>query len=160
MIELPYSGKGQNRGKKRTHDACRIIGCDDDILQSELVQIERVPSQLRICAVKAFTASYELDKQRDGTLDNILRLCKQGLVLSSRWSSLGEKRAGRSTLTLGASEEVCTRCWERAAVDRERGAAFDIEARVHEWAERRRSRRGGYWQRSGWRVAGLRENNG
>jgi hypothetical protein len=152
--------KRDKTGGKRTHDACRIIGCDDDILQSELVQIERVPSQLWIGAVKAFAASYELDKQRDGTLDDTLRLCKQGLVLSSRWSTLGEKRAGRSTLTLGASEEVCTRCCERAAVDRERGAAFDVEARVHKWAERWKSLRGGYWRRSGWRVAWLRKDNG
>jgi hypothetical protein len=95
----------------------------DVTLQSELVQIEHVPSQLWIRAVKAFAASYEFDKQRDGTLDDILRLCKQGLVLSSRWSTLGEKRVGRSTLTLGASEEVSTRCCERATVDRERSAA-------------------------------------
>jgi hypothetical protein len=124
------------------------------------VQIERIPSQLWICAIKTFAASYELDKQRNGTLDDILRLCKQGLVLSSRWSTLREKRAGRRTLTLGTSEKVCTRCWEGTAVDRERGAAFDVEARVHELAERRKSRRGGYWRRSGWRVAWLRENNG
>jgi hypothetical protein len=112
------------------------------------VQIERVPSQLWISAVKPFAAPYELDKQRDGPLDDIMRLCKQGLVLSSRWGTLGEKRADRSALTLGASEEVCTRCWERAAVDRKRGTAFDVEARVHEWAERRKSLRGGHWRRS------------
>lgn len=137
--------RGDETGEKGTHDACRIVGCDDDILQPELVQIERVSSQLWICAVKAFAASYELDKQRDCTLNDILRLGKQGLVLGSRWSTLGEKRAGRSTLTLGASEEVCMRCCERATIDGERAAAFDVEARVHEWAEWRKRRRGGCW---------------
>jgi hypothetical protein len=47
-------------------------------------------------------------------LDDILRLCKQDLVLSSRWGTLGERCVGRSTLTLSTSEEVSTRCCERA----------------------------------------------
>jgi hypothetical protein len=64
--------------------------------------------------VKVFAASYKLDKQRDGTLDDILHLCKQDLVLSSRWGTLGERCVGCSMLTLSASEEVSTRCCERA----------------------------------------------
>ena len=95
--------KGRKSG---THDAGWIIGSNDDILQSEFVQVERVPSQLRICAIKTLAASHKLDEQRDRTLDDRLRFREQGLVLGSCRGTLGEKRAGRSALTLGTSEEV------------------------------------------------------
>ena len=148
------------RVKSGTHDARRIIGCNDDILQSELVQIERVPSQLWIGTVEALAASNELDKQRDGALDDGLRLREQGLVLGSRRGTLCKKRAGRSALTLGTSEEVRARCWEWTTVNRERGAAFDVEARVREWAEGRKGRRWVCWRRRGRRIAWFRENDG
>jgi len=102
---------------------------------------------------------HELDEQRDGTLDDALRLGKQGLVLSSRGSTLREERACRGALALGTCEKVCSRSWEWSAINRERGAAFDVEARVREWAEERESWRGRQWREGGSRVAGLREDN-
>jgi hypothetical protein len=105
------------------------------------VQIERVPSQLRISTIKTLAASHKLNKQRDGALDNSLRLREQGLVLRSRGGTLREQRAGRGALALRTSEEVCARCGEWAPVDRERGATFDVEARVGEWAKGRKSSR-------------------
>ena len=134
-----------------TYDARRIVGRNDDILQSELVQIKCVPSQLGICAIKTLAAPHELNKQRDRTLDDSLRLREQRLVLGSRGGTLREQCARRGALALCTSEEVCARCGEWAAVDGERGAAFDVEARMGEWAEGRKSR--------GRRVAWLRRES-
>ena len=148
--------KGRKSG---TYNTSRIIGCNNDILQSEFVQVERVPSQLRICAIKTLAAPHKFDEQRDRALDDRLRLGEQGLVLSSCRGTLGEKRTSRSALPLGTSEEVCTRGGERSTVDRERGAAFDIEARVCEWAERRKNGIGVCWRGRGRRVTCSREND-
>ena len=74
--------------KSGTHDARRIVGRNNDILQSELVQIERIPNQLRISAIKILAAPHEFNKQHDRALDDSLRLREQGLVLSSRGGTL------------------------------------------------------------------------
>jgi hypothetical protein len=112
MIGIPYSERGQNWGE-RTHDACRIIGCDDGILQSKLVEIERVSSQLWICAVKDFAASYELDKQCDSTLDNILHPCKQGQVLSSRWRTSEQVKVMTTDIQAREMKQVQFGVWFR-----------------------------------------------
>ena len=39
---------------------------------------------------------------------------------------------------------------KRAAVNQECSTAFNVKARVHEWAEWQKSRRGGNWGRGGW----------
>ena len=122
-----------------THDARRIIGRKNDILQSELGQIERVPSQVRISAIETLAAPNEFNKKRDRALDDSLRLREQSLALSSRGGTLREQRTGRGALALCTSEEVCALCGEWAAIDGERGAAFDVEAWVGEWAEGRKS---------------------
>ena len=122
-----------------THDSRRIIRRNDDILQSELVQIKRVPSQLRIGAIKTLAAPYKFNKQRDGALNDSLRLREQRLVFSSGGGTLSEQRAGRGAHALSTSEEICACCGEWASVNRERGAAFDVEAGVSEWAKGRKS---------------------
>ena len=94
------------------------------------MQVERVPCQLRISAFKTLAAPHELNKQRDRALNNSLRLREQSIALSSRGGTLREQRAGRGALSLCTSEEVYARCGEWAAVDGERGATFDAEARV------------------------------
>jgi hypothetical protein len=110
------------------------------------VQIERVPSQLRISAFRTLAAPHEFNKQRDRALDDGLRLREQSLALSSHGGTLREQRAGRGALSLCASEEVCAHCGEWAPVDQERGASFDVEAPVGEWAEGQKSQR----RRFGW----------
>jgi len=57
-----------------TYDARWIVRRHDDVLRPELVQIESVPGELGVGAVETFTATHELDEQRDGTLDDRLRL--------------------------------------------------------------------------------------
>ena len=84
------------------------------------MQIERVPSQLRISAIKTLAAPHELNKQRDRALNISLRIREQSLALSSRGGTLREQRAGHGALSLSTSEEVCAPCGEWAAVDRER----------------------------------------
>jgi hypothetical protein len=144
--------------EKVTHDARRIVLRDDDVLRPELVQVERVPSELWVRAVEALAAAHELDEQRDGALDDRLRLGEQGFVLGSRGRTLSEERARRSTFALRTSKEVCACGREWAAVDRKRGAALDVEARVGEWAEEWEGRGGGYGygygRRRGGRVTG------
>ena len=100
-----------------TYDARRIVGRNDDIPQSELVQIQRVPSQLRICAIKTLAAPHEFNKKRDRALDDSLRLREQGLVLSSRGGTLREQRTGCGALALCTSKLVCARCGEWAPVN-------------------------------------------
>ena len=145
-----------------THDACRVVLRDDDILRPELVQIERVLCELWVGAVETFAAAHELDEQCDSALDDGLRLGKQCLVLGSRGGTLDEKRARRSSLTISTGKEICARRWKWAAVDRERGAALDVEARVREWAEGRKSRRGRRRcrHRREKRAGGLRKDDG
>jgi hypothetical protein len=97
------------------------------------------------------------DKQRDGTLNNGLSYSKQGLVLGFRVEILSKKCTGGNGLV---RKEVRAGFWEWTTVDRVRCGAFNVEARVHEWAKGRKSQRWGYWRRCGGRVAWLRENNG
>ena len=52
------------------------------------MQIERVPSQLKISVIKTLAALHEFNKKRDRALDDSLRLREQGLVLSSRGGTL------------------------------------------------------------------------
>ena len=61
-------------GERATYDARWIVRRDDDILRPELVHIESVPGELGIGTVETFTAAHELDEQRDGTLNDGLRL--------------------------------------------------------------------------------------
>ena len=130
------------------------------------MQIECVSAKLWICTVETFAAAHELDEESHGTLDDRLRLVEQRLVLGSRGGALREERAGRGALALGAGQEVCASCWERAAIDRECGAAIDVEARVGERAEwwkswrRRGWRRGWGWRRWEGRIGGSRESDG
>ena len=84
--------------KSGTYNGRRIVGRNDDIPQSELVQIERVPSQLRTSAIKTLAAPHEFNKKRDRALDDSLHLREQGLVLSSRGGTLREQRTGRGAL--------------------------------------------------------------
>ena len=125
-----------------THNAGWIVRRDDDILQPELMQIESVPGELRVGTVETLTAAHELDEQSDGTFYDRLRLGEQGLVLSSRGGTLRKERASRGALTFCTAEEICSRCWEWPAINRECSTALDVEARVREWAEGRESRRG------------------
>jgi len=126
MFRLKKGG----RGERATYNARWIVRRDDDILRPELVQIESVPGELGVGAVETITAAYELDEQHDGTLNDVLRLGEQSLVLCSRRCTLREERAGRGALTLGTGKEVCSHCWEWTTIDRERGATFNVEARV------------------------------
>ena len=81
------------------------------------MQIERVPSQLRISVIKTLAALHEFNKKRDRALDDSLRLSEQGLVLSSRGGTLREQRTGRGALTLCTSKEVCARRGDWVSVD-------------------------------------------
>jgi hypothetical protein len=51
-------------GERRT----RLVRRDDDVLRPQLVQVERVPCELGVCAIEAFAPAHELDEQRDGAL--------------------------------------------------------------------------------------------
>jgi len=103
------------------------------------VQVEQVSSQLWICAVKAFAASYKLDKQRDSTLNDILGFCGQGLVAGAPWGKSMQVAARSRSAQARKYAHVVAACCERATVSRERVSAFDVEAWVHEWAERQKS---------------------
>jgi hypothetical protein len=150
-------GGGENEA---TYDARWIVRRDDDILRPEFVQIESVPSEFGVGAVETLTAAHKLDEQRDRPLDDGLRLGQQSLVLCPRRGTLREERAGRGALTLGTGKEVCSHRWERTTIDRERGATFDVEARVRQWTEGRKGGRGGRQRCGSRRVAGLREDDG
>jgi hypothetical protein len=131
----------EGRGGKETHDAGRIVPGDYDVLEPKFVQVERVPAELWICTIETFTATHKLDEQRHCTLDDRLRLGEQCLVFGSGGGTLREEGTSRGALTLGAGEEVCAGCWERATVYRERGTAVNVEAWVGEWPKWWKSRR-------------------
>jgi hypothetical protein len=57
-----------------THNARWVIWRDDDILRTEFVQVKSVSSELGVGAVEPFTTTHKLDEQRDGALDDSLRL--------------------------------------------------------------------------------------
>jgi hypothetical protein len=100
------------------------------------VQVERVPCQLGVGAIEAVTPAHELDEQRNGTLDECMRVREQRLVICAGGTAArGEECAGSGTLAFGTGEEVCTRGREWTAVESERVAAVDVEAWMREWAE-------------------------
>ena len=105
------------------------------------MQVERVPCQLDICAVEAFTPTYKLDEQRDGSLDKCVRVREQRLVLCAGGTAArGEECTSSGALAFGTGEEICTRGREWTAVDGERVAAIDVEAWVRERTQRWNSR--------------------
>ena len=106
------------------------------------MQVKRVPCELGVRAIEAIAPAHELDEQRDGALDESVRVREQRLVLRAGGGARTrcEERAGGGALAVRAGEEVRAGGREWPAVERERVAAIDVEARVREWAEGRNGR--------------------